>query len=324
MRFETTAGQFDISDSGDLIYAQGGIAPTSEASLVWVDLKGQAEAAVPFKSDFEVPRVSPDGQKFLYYTATPAQRVWIFDIQRGIATPLTSEGRANEAVWTPDGARVVFNMATAGGYNLFWQPADGSSPVERLTSSTCQQWPGSWSDEGRILTIIEKCKDDTNISILRMGDRQVTPLLNSRFDESCAEFSPDGHWLAYMSDESGREEVYVRPFPGSGGRRQISSEGGSEPLWARSGRELFYRQGPRVWSVGIESGPGLSMGKPHLLFEQPAYASWGAVRDWDISLDGQRFLMVKMEEKKPQPVTELILVQNWLEELKRLCPAGKN
>jgi len=156
-----------------------------------------------------------------------------------------------------------------------------------------------------------------------MGDRQVTSLLNSRFDESCAEFSPDGHRLAYMSDESGREEVYVRPFPGSGGRRQISSDGGSEPLWARSGRELFYRQGPRIWSVDIGPGPGLSTGKPHLLFEQPAYASWGAVRDWDISLDGQRFLMMKLEERKPQPVIEMILVQNWFEELKRLVPTGK-
>jgi serine/threonine-protein kinase len=246
--------------------------------------------------------------------------VWILDIQRGIATPLTSEGRANEAVWTPDGARVVFNMAAAGGFNLFWQPADGSSPVERLTTSTCQQWPGSWSEEGKILAILEKCRDDTDVSILRMSDRQVTPLLNSRFDESCAEFSPDGHWLAYTSDESGREEVYVRAFPGSGGRRQISNEGGSEPLWARSGRELFYRQGSQVWAVDIESGPGLSTGKPHLLFEQSGYASWGAVRDWDVSLDGKRFLMVRLEERKPEPATEMILVQNWLEELKRLVP----
>ncbi len=320
MRFETTAGQFDISDSGDLIYASGGITPSNEASLMWVDRSGLAQAVSNSKSDFEMPRISPDGQKLLYYTATPAQRVWIFDFQRGIATPLTNEGRANEAVWTPDGTRVVFNMATAGGYNLFWQPADGSLSVERLTSSTCQQWPGSWSDEGKILAILEKCKDDTNISILRMSDRQVTPLLNSRYDESCAEFSPDGHWLAYTSDESGRAEVYVRPYPGTGGRRQISDEGGSEPLWARNGRELFYRQGPRVWAVDVGSGPGLSTGKPHLLFEQQGYASWGAVRDWDVSPDGKRFLMVKLEEKKPEPVTEMILVQNWSEELKRLVP----
>ena len=320
MRLETTAGQLDISDSGDLIYAPGGITPSNEASLVWVDRGGLAQAVVTSKSDFEVPRISPDGQKLLYYTATPAQRVWILDIQRGIATPLTSEGRANEAVWTPDGARVVFNMAVAGGFNLFWQPADGSLPVERLTTSTCQQWPGSWSEEGKILAILEKCRDDTDVSILRMSDRQVTPLLNSRFDESCAEFSPDGHWLAYTSDESGREEVYVRAFPGSGGRRQISNEGGSEPLWARSGRELFYRQGSQVWAVDIESGPGLSTGKPHLLFEQSGYASWGAVRDWDVSPDGKRFLMVRLEERKSEPVTEMILVQNWLEELKRLVP----
>jgi eukaryotic-like serine/threonine-protein kinase len=323
MRFETTAGQFDVSDSGALIYAPGGIIPSNESTLVWVDRGGLAQPVVPFKSDFEVPRISPDGSKLLYYTAAPAQRVWIIDIRRGITTPLTSEGRANEAAWTRDGARVVFNMATAGGFNLFLQPADGSLPAERLTTSSCQQWPGSWSDEGKILAIVERCKDDTSISILRMSDRQVTPLLNSRFDESCAEFSPDGHWLAYASDESGQAEVYVRPFPGSGGRRQISSEGGSEPLWARNGRELFYRRGPQVWAVDVELGPGLSTGKPHLLFEQMGYASWGAIRDWDVSPDGTRFLMVKLDARKPQPVTEMVFVLNWFEELKRLCPTGK-
>jgi len=324
MRFETTAGQFDVSDSGDLVYVSGGISPSNEASLVWVDRRGLAQAAVTFKSDFEVPRISPDGQRILYYTFNPAERVWIIDIQRGIATPLTSEGRANEAVWTPDGARVVFNMAAAGGFNLFWQPVDGSLPAERLTTSTCQQWPGSWSDEGKTLAIVERCKDDTNISMLRISDRQVTPLLNSRFDESCAEFSPDGHWLAYASDESGRAEVYVRPFLGFGGRRQISNEGGSEPLWAPNGRELFYRRGPQAWAVDVESGPGFSTGKPRLLFEHSGYASWGAIRGWDISPDGKRFLMVKPEERKLEPVTELTLVQNWFEELKRLCPTGKN
>ena len=167
-----------------------------------------------------------------------------------------------------------------------------------------------------------------DIQLFNVRDRRVTPFLNSRFSETYPEISPDGHWIAYASDESGRDEVYVQPFPGPGGKWQISNEGGAEPLWSRDGRELFYRQSwqqreSQVSVVDVQTGPVFSAGKPRLLFAAQGYVGMSPIRTWDISPDGKRFLVVKMEERKSWPLTELVLVQNWFEELKRLVPSGK-
>jgi hypothetical protein len=151
----------------------------------------------------------------------------------------------------------------------------------------------------------------------------VRPFLNSQFNEAYPEFSPDGRWIAYSSDESKRNEVYVRPFPVPGMKLQVSSQGGREPRWARNGKQLFYRWGDQVWVVDVRTDGGFSTGKPRLLFERPGYSPATAIRGYDLSQDGQRFLMVKREQRKPTPVTEMILVQNWFEELKRLAPIGK-
>jgi len=151
----------------------------------------------------------------------------------------------------------------------------------------------------------------------------VMPFLSSEFDEAYPEFPPDGRWIAYTSDESKRSEVYVRAFPGPGMKQQVSSEGGSEPLWARNGKQLFYRWEDQVWVVDVRTDGVFVAGKPRLLFEKPGYGSGYPIRAYDLSLDSQRFLMVKEEQRKPTPVTEIILVQNWFEELKRLVPTGK-
>jgi len=150
---------------------------------------------------------------------------------------------------------------------------------------------------------------------------RVTPFLNSQFNEAFPDFSPDGRWLAYTSDESNRSEVYVRPFPGPGMKQQVSNEGGTQPLWSRNGKQLFYRWRDQIWVVDVGTEGGFATGKPRLLFEQPGYSMGAPIRGYDLSLDGERFLMVKAEQRKPSPVTEMILVQNWFEELKRLAPA---
>jgi serine/threonine-protein kinase len=156
-----------------------------------------------------------------------------------------------------------------------------------------------------------------------MKSRRMTPFLNSKANERYPEFSPDGSWLAYSSNESGRYEVCVRPFPGPGGRWQISKEGGGQAIWSKDGRQLFYRQADQVWVVDVRTEGSFSVGKPRLLFEQRDLVGGYPIRGWDLWPDGQAFLMVKAGEVKPQPATEIILVQNWLEELKRLVPAGK-
>jgi dipeptidyl aminopeptidase/acylaminoacyl peptidase len=137
------------------------------------------------------------------------------------------------------------------------------------------------------------------------------------------EFSPDGRWIAYSSDESKRSEVYVRSFPDAGRRHAVSGQGGGEPLWARNGKQLFYRCEAQVWAVDVRTDGDFSTGKPRLLFERPGYSSGLPIRGYDLSRDGQRFLMVRMEQRKPTPVTDMILVQNWFEELKQKVPTGK-
>ena len=321
----TAAGQFSISDSGSVVYAPGGIVPDRQNTLVWVDQKGSAEPVASFKAPFFAPRLSPDGKRIAYDARGREWQVWIYDLNRGTASRLTGEGRACWGHWTPDGKRVVFAWWQSGHPNLYWQAADGSQPMERLTTSDYSQLPGPPSPDGTTLPFLEEAGTPfADILLLDLGSRRITPFLNSPVDEYHPEFRPDGRWLAYASTDSGRWEVYVRPFPRSGGKWQISSDGGWEPLWARSGRKLFYRWGNQVWVVDVRTDTGFTPGKPRLLFEKPGYAHAHPHSGWDISLDGRRFLMVKEEEMKPQPVTEMILVQNWFEELKRICPTGKD
>ena len=164
---------------------------------------------------------------------------------------------------------------------------------------------------------------DTDIAMLDVHSGRVTPFLNSQSDEKYPEFSPDGRWIAYVSSESGRYEVYVRPFPSSGMKLPVSTDGGMMPLWARNGKQLFYRWQDQVWAVDVRTEGGFSTSKPRLLFKISASDYDAVGRTYDLSLDGLRFLMVKREDRKPTPVTEMIIIQNWFEELKRLVPTGK-
>jgi Tol biopolymer transport system component len=313
----TGGGQLGISDTGSLIYAPGGVPPLPNNSLVWVDQRGIEQPAAALQFPFSAPRLSPDGQRVAY---TAESQVYVYDLGRGTNSRLTDEGRAVRTIWTPDGKRLLFSWGRSAANNLFWQPYDGSSPMERLTTSEHGQQPGSWSSDGKTLAFEDAEDTGDDIAFLDVRSGRVTPFLNSKYAEWYPEFSPDGLWMAYASDESGRQEIYVRPFPGPGMKQQVSSDGGSEPLWARNGKQLFYRRLDQVWVVDVRTDGGLT-GKPRLLFEKPGYSRSYPIRSWDLSLDGQRFLMVRFENRKPTPVTEMTLVLNWFEELKRLVPA---
>ena len=320
----TGAGQFGISDTGMLLYAPGGIAPDPRNSLVWVDQKGTEQPIAPLESPFLAPRLSPDGQRIAYVNVGREWRVWVYDLTRGTNTPLTVEGWATFPTWTPDGRRLLFAWMKSGPPNLFWQPYDGSSPMERLTTTgDYVQMSGAWSPDGGTVAFTQDAGKDNDILVLDVRSRQVKPLLNSPANEQWPDISPDGRWIAYSSDESKRFEVYVRPFPGLGQKYQVSSEGGSEPLWARDGKKIFYRWGDKVWAVEVGTGGGFSAGKPRLLFEKPGFGGGAPIRTYDLSLDSQRFLMVKLEQRQPAPVAEMVLVQNWFADLKRLVPAEK-
>jgi serine/threonine-protein kinase len=300
------------------------VLPDVQNSLVWVDQRGLEQEVTPLRMPFQAPRLSPDGRRIAYVTAGREWRVFIYDLDTGTNSRLTHEGMSSRAIWNPDGNRIVFRWKDPSGINLFSQPYDGSSPMERLTTGGYSQFPGSWSSDGKTLAFVENLPNTRqDIVLLDIATKRVTPFLNSQFNERFPELSPDGRWIAYVSDESGRDEVYVQPFPGPGMKRPVSTEGGLQPLWAKDGRQLFFRRQDQVWAVDVRTDGGLSTGKPCLLFERPGYSPGGPTRSYDLSQDGKRFLMVKLEQRTPAPVTELTLVQNWFEELKRVVPTVK-
>jgi serine/threonine-protein kinase len=319
----TAAAQYSFSDSGGLIYAPGGIVANPENSLVWVDQKGHARDILTERKDFFAPRLSPDGRQVVYQTLGEQKCIWICDLNRGTSTRLTTEGVASLPIWTPDGNYITFGWTASGARNLFEQPSDGRGPMMRLIAAAYDQFPSSWSSNGEMLAVAEEKEDDRDILFYRPKDGKSVPFIKTRFKERQPDFSPNGRWLAYSSDESGRDEVYVCPVDGPSARIQISTAGGTEPLWARDGKRLFYRRGGEVWAVDIRREPVFSPGRPQMLFDNPQYSGALSGRGYDISLDGRLFLMVKFAPAIPNPITEIILVQNWLDELKRLVRTGK-
>lgn len=316
------AGQFSVSDSGSLLYVPGGILPDAEDSLVRVEQDGSIRPVTDFKTSYFAPRFSPDGKRIAYKTYGRESQLWVYDLERSTRTPLTSDGQVGFLTWTPDGKRLAFGWKKSGAAsNLFWEPADGSLPMARLTASENNQRPASFTRDGSTLVMTENTSDTWHdILLLDVKSRKVTPFLNSKAAEMHPDLSPDGRWLAYVSDESGRMEVWVRPFSRREGRWQISINGGAEPIWSRDTGQIFYRNAGQVWAVDIQTAGGFSPGRPRLLFENQRLATSNPLRNWDLWPDGQGFLMVENNERKSAPVTEMILVQNWFEELRRLVP----
>jgi Tol biopolymer transport system component len=311
--------QYSFSSTGSLVYSPGSI-QTAQLKLVWVDRKG-AEQPVPAPAHIYVmPRVSPDGQRVAAGIEEEGNQIWLYDFARDTLTRLTFEGASNTVtVWTPDGKRIVFKGAAS---RLFWQAADGSGAVEPLTNESLapNNFPGGWSPDGQTLVFVEQAPSFA-IWLLPLKDRKPQPFGQSRSDETAPRFSPDGHWIAYRSNESGRNEVYIRPYPGPGGKWQISTEGGTEPVWNPKGGELFYRNGSKMMAVDVVTQPTLSAGKPRMLFEGAYVLSPRSSANYDVSPDGQRFLMVEASEQGQAPA-QINVVLNWFEELKRRVPNG--
>jgi serine/threonine-protein kinase len=316
----TGAVHAGFSSQGWLAYIAG--SNLVERALVWVDRKGVEQSLTAPARPYQTPRLSPDGQRVAAAIDEGNRSdIWIYDISRNTLSRFTFEVTNLFPLWTPDGKKVTF-QSNKMDWNVFWKAADGSGPEERLTSSESRPAPMSWSPDGQLLAFQEVHPDTGNdIWVLSLqGDRKPNPVVRTPFGERMPTFSPDGRWLAYASNESGREEVYVQPFPGPGGKLQISTDGGGDPVWARSG-ELFYRNGDKMMAVEIDTQSAFRAGQPRLLFEGP-YRRQGSQTYYDVTPDGQRFLMVK-DNQRATVVTQIHVVLNWFEELKRRVPAGQ-
>ncbi|MGD0957207.1 MAG: protein kinase [Candidatus Acidiferrales bacterium] len=317
----TGAAQYSVSLTGSLAYIPGG-AQATQNKLVWVSRDGAEQSlAAPVRA-YRFPRLSPNGQRVAVNTDG---QLWLYDLSRGTLSRFTFEGNDLNtiALWTPDGMRIAFNSNKEGPQHLFWQLVNGTGGAERLTIDEYNKFPSSFSPDGQLLAYTEvNPTTGSDIWVLRLGDRKAQPFLQTAFNESAPRFSPDGRWLAYVSDESGRYEVYVQPYPGPGGKWQISTEGGTEPVWNRNGRELFYRNGNKMMAVDVTAQPSFSAGKPRVLFEGQYSASGPSLPSYDVSADGQRFLMLKPSEQAGAAPTQINVVLNWFEELKRRVAAG--
>jgi Tol biopolymer transport system component len=271
-------------------------------------------------------RLSADGSRLALSSGAGNPRLSVFDLRRAVLAPLTAQPTVTnlelQPVWTPDGQRIAFSTGTDPAYiaQLHWTRADGSEPTELLRKSDVNAYPYDWTSDGRTLVFVEETADrGTDIGILSPGGEGAAQmLLSSAANEDEPALSPDGRWLAYTSDESGRREVFVRPFPGMGGRWKISTEGGFSPRWSRSGRELFYRDGRDLMAVPVDGGKGFSAGRPRPLFKDtvPAWLNGG----YDVSTDGQRFVTMEIEQDGAKRVVMLL---DWFEELRRLAPTGR-
>lgn len=321
------AAQFTFSSTGVLTYLRGG-PEVAKYPIVTVDRKGGTSKLLEEAGAYANPRLSPDGKRLALTVLKDGNfDVWVYDLERGVPTRLTfDDAPESEQVWSPDGRYLVFSSGRSGADNLYRKRADGSGDEERLTKSDDPMWANSWSRDGRSIVFAAIGPNGNfDVSMLTLEDKKVTPLLTSNFREADPTISPDGRWLAYTSSESGRLEVYVRPYPSGAGRWQVSDSGGGFPRWAGNGREIFYRVDDGVMAASIEAvGDSVRTGKATRLFTGAFRGGVTGIAiggntfaDYDVSADGQRFVMFPSTDAESTNRGIVTLVTPWFDELTR-------
>jgi Tol biopolymer transport system component/tRNA A-37 threonylcarbamoyl transferase component Bud32 len=343
---EPAIAHYDVSANGTLVYVAGEETAALEERMVWVDREGQIEA-LPAPPDHAVgervrsymgPRLSPDGDRVVFWSPDPAGSLgslsysgdlWLSDLTRGTLSRISSDSMEDFwAIWTPDGRHVVHTAGQAAGSSvgIYSRRADGVPPVVSLTSPASSQWqqPYSFSADGSTL-FFEQSDQGSNLDIWVLplaGGADPWPVLDGPADEFHPAVSPDGHWLAYASNESGREEVYLTDFPERRTRWVVSAGTGSGPAWNRDGSELYYVRSVQgqteLLSVTVEAGQNVRLGRPEVLFRGPFVLPIIFGRSYDPAPDGQRFLMVQRPEQS-EALERLTVVLNWLDEVKQLA-----
>jgi serine/threonine-protein kinase len=318
-----------LAPDGTLAYVSGAGSSAAARTLVWVDRQlRETDLATPSRA-YYFPRVSPDGTRIAVQVRSDQNMVlniWVWDLARMTLTRVTSAGSDVTPVWTSDSSGLLFSSSRAGAFfNVFKQAADGAGVVERLTESPHVQVASDVSpDSSRaVLTERSSTTGDDVMTVSLDGKHQVLPLLQTPFNERNGIISPNGHWLAYEADDSGSFEIHVRPFPDvNSGHWQVSTSGGIQPLWARDGSELFYvAPDGSLMRVAVTGGSAWTAGAPTKLLEGRYIVSEFGLfqRNYDITADGQRFLMIKAVEATSGP-PQIVVVQHFDEELKRLVP----
>jgi Tol biopolymer transport system component len=306
--------EFAVSRTGTLVFVPGGLLEPDRA-LMWVDRKGAATPMSKTRKPFSVPAISPDGKRVAVLVEAATYDIWVLDVERDSLTRFSFGKDDNNPVWSPDGRQIAYNSSQAGPTDIFSRASDGSGAEMRLTNGPDASHPQSWSRDGKVLAFQKTAGALVpEIWLYPFGPKpEPRPFLQGPYRHEDGRFSPDSRWMAYVSNESGRSEVYVTAFPGPGGKWQVSTEGGEQPRWAPGGSEIFFRKGRKVLRVGVSTAPAFSVSKPELLFEAE-YES-----GWDVAPDGKRFVMLKDEGVASAP-KHFDLVLGWFEELKARAP----
>ncbi|HZM95407.1 MAG TPA: protein kinase [Vicinamibacterales bacterium] len=338
-----TAADYGISRNGTLIYVPGpqSIEAGGQVTPVWVDRSGReiGPALNVSVQGPRSPRLSRDGKRLLLVTGPPADGdISIFDLSGRPPLPLVNRGDNLSPIWSRDEARVMFTSSRDGVWRVYAIPSDGSAlqpqpiPIELGNDErfiVFARPPLTWTPDGRlIIAFVRESGGGSDLLALPAEGGRVDELVRTEFNEDSARVSPDGRWLAYRSNRSGRSEIWVRAIAGSAPAR-VSQDGGREPVWSRNGRELFYLQSNKVIAIAVKPGESFSFGSPVLLFDRPYFHGFGggpAGEDvdstYDVAPDG-RFLMLP-ESTDPNrgavPATGIVVVQNWVEELKQRVP----
>jgi serine/threonine protein kinase/Tol biopolymer transport system component len=326
MSRNTGAAHYSLSKRGDLAYVPGP-GEGGRRTLVWVDRSGKAEPLPLPAASYLYPRISPDGGTMAVEIEGPNHDLYFYDFARTVLSKVTTDGLSHDPVWSPDGVRLAFRSWQAGGMTLWSMRSDRSGAPQRLDPGGTRQSPVSFSPDGRFLAFDQKDPDTGDDAWVLPLEGQPIPqaVAHTRFGEGSMKFSPDGRWVAYSSDESGQPEIYVQAFPGPGLKVQISNEGGTDPVWRRSGGELYYRSDDRMMVVSVVTAPRFTASAPRQLWEgtysEGIAASCGmpgvSSSNYDVSADGQRFLMVRDEDQSASSTT-IVVVLNWVEQVKAL------
>jgi serine/threonine-protein kinase len=298
---------FSLSESGTLLT----MGPRADGRrLVEVDRQGRERVLNPDQQSYDGPRYSPDGRRIAVRIAGSGFQVWTFDIARETFARLTFSSDENFfPEWSSDGRRIAYTRRSdSTGTDLYWTDADGGGQEEPLYVGPGDQWETSFARSGRQLVFRQNDPlNNRDLWTFSMQDRRASPLLATPRDERAARLSPDGRFLAYVSDQSGDAEVYVRSFPDSSGTWLVSQGGGTEPAWSPDGRELFYRSGDWLIAVPLITTPRFSAGRRDSLFAGP-YVPNPTHTNYDVHPAGDRFVMVRSSESERQVVVTL----NWL------------
>ena len=323
--------EFSASPAGTLAYVPGG--PLfQDARVILVDREGRERALLDAPSSYLNVRLSPGGRAIAVELTKANEEIWVYDLDRGSGVRFAAGWDNMAAVWTRDEKRLVFASNRLGPNLLFIGPVDGSTAARPLTGGEHHQYPFDISPDGR--TLVYQQVPEIRYELWRLsleGEPKPQAIVQGPGNVWDARFSPDGRWLAYGSDESGRDEIYVRPFPGPGGRQLISAGGGYKPRWTRAGREIVYAtEGGTIMSVAIAVSPALQASRPQPVWKKSQASrpqqTWRIsnwyFRDYDVSADGERFVFI-VPGPSTEPASEITVITNWLEELKRLAPPGR-